>query len=81
MHPFVFVNGGLDRARGRPIYVVHGALDWTFPVEGARQTRDVLVSSGAEVVYREIEDLSHTYARDENPAILDWLMSTGRKES
>ena len=81
MHPFVFVNGGLDRARGRPIYLVHGALDWMFPVEGARQARDVLTSCGAEVVYREIEDLSHTYARDENPAILDWLMSPGKKES
>ena len=26
------------------------------------------------LVYREIEDLSHTYPRDENPKILDWLM-------
>jgi phospholipase/carboxylesterase len=27
------------------------------------------------LVYREIEDLSHTYPRDENPAILDWLVA------
>jgi phospholipase/carboxylesterase len=74
MHPFLFVDGGLARARGRPIYLVHGALDWMFPVATARQARDVLAASGAEVVYREIEDLSHTYARDENPAILDWLV-------
>jgi phospholipase/carboxylesterase len=29
--------------------------------------------AGARVVYREVEDLSHTYPRDENPRILDWL--------
>jgi phospholipase/carboxylesterase len=32
-----------------------------------------LEAAGAAVVYREIADLSHTYPRDENPAILDWL--------
>lgn len=73
LHPFLFVDGGIGRVRGRPIYLVHGALDWMFPVETARQARDVLASAGAELVYREIEDLSHTYARDENPAILEWF--------
>jgi phospholipase/carboxylesterase len=28
---------------------------------------------GARLVYRELSDLSHTYPRDENPRILDWL--------
>ena len=73
LHPFLLVDGGLGRARGRPIYLVHGALDWMFPVQTARQARDVLASAGARVDYREIEDLSHTYPRDENPRILDWL--------
>jgi phospholipase/carboxylesterase len=31
--------------------------------------------AGADVVFREIEDLSHTYPRDENGRILDWLIS------
>jgi phospholipase/carboxylesterase len=73
LHPFLFANGGLARARGRPIYLVHGALDWMFPVAVAQQTREVLAAAGAHVVYRELEDLSHTYPRDENPHILDWL--------
>ena len=30
--------------------------------------------AGAAVTYREIEDLSHTYPREENARILDWLM-------
>jgi phospholipase/carboxylesterase len=53
---------------------VHGALDWMFPVATARMGREALERAGAHVVYREIEDLSHTYPRDENPRILDWLL-------
>jgi phospholipase/carboxylesterase len=74
LHPFL-LGGGLACARGRPIYLVHGALDWMFPVETARTTREVLAAAGARLVYREIADLSHTYPRDENPRILDWLMA------
>jgi phospholipase/carboxylesterase len=36
--------------------------------------REALLAVGAPLVYREIDDLSHTYPRDENPRILDWLM-------
>jgi phospholipase/carboxylesterase len=73
LHPLLLAGGGIERARGRPVYLVHGALDWMFPVETARMARDTLAAAGARLVYREIEDLSHTYPRDENPGILDWL--------
>jgi phospholipase/carboxylesterase len=75
LHPFLFAGNGLQHAAGRPIYMIHGALDWMFPVSTAHLGRDALQSAGARVVYREIEDLSHTYPRDENPKILDWLTS------
>jgi phospholipase/carboxylesterase len=74
LHPFLLARGGIERARGRPIYLVHGALDWMFPVHVARTGREALETAGARVVYREIPDLSHTYPRDENPRILDWLL-------
>jgi phospholipase/carboxylesterase len=74
LHPFLFTASGLERAAGRPIYMVHGALDWMFPVSVAHLGRDALQAAGARLVYREIEDLSHTYPRDENPKILDWLI-------
>jgi len=77
LHPYLLAEGGIHRARGRPIYLVHGALDWMFPVETARMARRALEGAGARVVYREIEDLSHTYPRDENPRILDWLGAAG----
>ena len=76
-HPANLQNGNLERARGRPIYLVHGALDWMFPVELARVARDTLQEAGADLTYREIEDLSHTYPREENARILDWLDAAG----
>src|SRR5882724_11577777 len=65
LHPFLLAGNGLEHAAGRPIYMVHGALDWMFPVSVAHLGRDALQSAGARLVYREIEDLSHTYPRDE----------------
>jgi phospholipase/carboxylesterase len=73
LHPANFGNGNLGRARGRPIYLVHGRLDWMFPIELARAAAQELTQAGAELVFREIEDLSHTYPREGNDAILRWF--------
>ena len=62
-----------ERLRGLPMHLVHGRLDWMFPVQMARQTRAALSAAGAEMTYREIDDLSHCYPREINAAILDWL--------
>ena len=54
-----------ERLRGLPIHIIHGArLD--VPAALARTAEQTLGDAGAEVVYREIADLSHTYPRDEN---------------
>jgi phospholipase/carboxylesterase len=65
----------LERARGVPIYLVHGALDFIFPIAKARETHARLESAGAAVTYRERGDLSHVYPRSENARILDWFDS------
>jgi phospholipase/carboxylesterase len=44
-----------------------------FPVLVARQTRDALSAAGADVTYRELDDLSHCDPREMNAAILNWL--------
>jgi phospholipase/carboxylesterase len=75
LHPMLLATGDLARAGGRPIYLIHGALDWMFPVATAHLAREALTAAGAALVYREIDDLSHTYPRDENPRILDWLLT------
>jgi phospholipase/carboxylesterase len=74
-HPMLAQMADPDRLRGLPIYLTHGALDWMFPVDVAREARRALTAAGAEVTYREIDDLSHTYPREVNPKILRWLAS------
>src|SRR5712671_4663158 len=72
-HPLMAEMADAERLRGLPIYLVHGRLDWMFPVHVARQTHQLLSAVGAEVTYRELDDLSHCYPREMNAAILDWL--------
>jgi phospholipase/carboxylesterase len=73
LHPANEPIGNLGRARGVPIYLVHGALDFLFPVELARLARETLNTAGAALEYRELPELSHTYPRSENVRILRWF--------
>ena len=73
LHPENFINGNISRASGKPVYLVHGSLDWMFPIESAYMARDELTKAGADLVFREIGDLSHNYARAENDPILTWF--------
>ncbi len=73
LHPLSFAIGNLDRAKGKKIQLVHGALDWMFPVSLAQEAARVLEDAGAELVYHEIADLSHTYPREENARLIEWL--------
>ena len=72
-HPLMAEMADAERLRGLPVYLVHGRLDWMFPVQVARQTRDALSAAGADVTYRELDDLSHCYPREMNAPILNWL--------
>jgi phospholipase/carboxylesterase len=75
-HPMLASMADADRLRGLPIFMVHGALDWMFPVDIARQAQRVLTQSGARVTYREIDDLSHTFPREMNAQMLAWMSET-----
>ena len=72
-HPLMAEMADAERLRGLPVYLVHGRLDWMFPVQVARQTHAALSAAGADITYRELDDLSHCYPREMNPAILNWL--------
>jgi len=74
-HPMMAEMADPARLRGLPIHIVHGALDWLFPVAGARTNQAALAAAGARVTYVEIPDLSHCYPRDANSGILAWLQS------
>ena len=75
-HPMLAQVAEADRLRGLPIHIIHGALDWMFPVELARQAHRLLSRAGAAVTFREVEDLSHCYPRELNGALLRWLETT-----
>jgi len=73
-HPLLLTMAEPRRVSGLPVYLVHGALDWMFPVSMARTANRALTAAGANVTYREIADLSHVYPREEGSRILDWLL-------
>ncbi|NBC23778.1 MAG: phospholipase [Gammaproteobacteria bacterium] len=75
-HPLLLEGADPGRLQGLPVYLVHGALDWMFPVDVARTAQQALAAAGARVTYRELDDLSHTYPREENLPMLDWLLAT-----
>jgi phospholipase/carboxylesterase len=76
-HPLLLAMAEPRRVRGLPVYLVHGALDWMFPVSMARNAQRALTAGGALVTYREIADLSHAYPREENAAMLNWFTAIG----
>jgi len=72
-HPFLMEVAEPGRIKNLPVYLVHGALDWMFPVDTARLAATTLKNAGVDIRYSEIEDLSHTYPIEENWKILNWL--------
>jgi phospholipase/carboxylesterase len=72
-HPLMAEMADAQRLQGLPIHITHGKLDWMFPVQVARQTQQALSAAGADVIYRELDDLSHTYPREMNVTMLEWM--------
>lgn len=73
-HPMLLEFADPERLRQLPIYLVHGTLDWMFPVDVARMARDTLAAADAHIVFKELADLSHTYPTEQNDPIIDWLL-------
>jgi phospholipase/carboxylesterase len=78
-HPMLAQLADADRLAGLPIHITHGALDWMFDVQMARDAAQALTRAGAAVTYREVDDLAHAYPRELNGDILDWLDATARR--
>lgn len=72
-HPMLTGFADPGRIIGLPIHITHGALDWMFSVTMAREAQSALSTAGAHVTYREVDDLSHTWPRELNADILQWL--------
>jgi phospholipase/carboxylesterase len=44
-----------------------------FPIAIARMAHEHLRDAGADIVFRPLAELSHTYPRSENDRILTWF--------
>lgn len=77
-HPMIVAMADPRRLSGLPVFLVHGALDWMFPVSVARSAYAALDAAGAKVEYRELADLSHTYPREETARMLEWLSEANK---
>jgi phospholipase/carboxylesterase len=75
-HPMMAAYADKDRVGGLPIHIAHGVRDWMFPIDMAREAAQALSAAGADVTYRELDDLSHTYPRELNGEILRWMRET-----
>lgn len=73
-HPMLAHSADEGRLKGLPIHIIHGTQDWMFPFTMARDAERYLKAGGANVTYRELADLSHTYPADMNGEMLEWLM-------
>lgn len=73
LHPLAFHEDYAPRLKGKPVYWLQGALDAIFPVGAARECKKALIDRAVDLTYREVADLPHTQARDENQMIMDWF--------
>ena len=72
-HPMLLEVAEPGRIRELPVYLVHGALDWMFPVDTARLAASALKGAGVNLEYVEPEDLSHTFPTEQTELVLNWL--------
>ncbi len=66
----------ISHAKDKRILWIHGALDWMFPVHTAQGACELLKMAGADIMLRVVNNLSHTYPREENDRILAWFDPT-----
>ena len=73
LHPEIQMSNRMLYARERNIYLVHGTLDWMFPIETAYMAQAELNAAGANLTFCPVEGLSHNYCRAENNNVISWF--------
>jgi phospholipase/carboxylesterase len=64
----------LEQSKTLPVFMVHGAKDFIFPVAMARRTHTLLTESGFNVIYKELPDWGHAYTYSINETlVLPWF--------
>jgi phospholipase/carboxylesterase len=67
----------LDKSKELPVYIVHGAKDFMFPVATAHMAHELLQKSEfTNVTYKELPDWGHAYTYSINDTlVLPWFNS------
>lgn len=64
----------LEQSKTLPVFMVHGAQDFIFPVAMARRTHTLLTESGFNVIYKELPEWGHAYTYAINETlVLPWF--------
>lgn len=73
------LRGGTGREL--PIFVVHGAHDFIFPVQFTRQTNDLLKQLGYNLTYEELPEWGHAFPYSINERlVMPWFEGIRRKD-
>ncbi len=73
-HPMLLEFTSPERLATLPIRLTHGARDWMFDVDIARQAAAAFERHGAPLTYRELPDRAHVFPQDEAAPTLDWFL-------
>ncbi|HXG19117.1 MAG TPA: hypothetical protein VNN62_08605 [Methylomirabilota bacterium] len=69
----------LEQSKTLPVFMVHGAKDFIFPVAMAQRTYALLKDSGFTVTYKELPDWGHAYTYSINETlVLPWFAGLKR---
>jgi phospholipase/carboxylesterase len=81
LHPVVDPMLRQGRGKDTPLFVVHGAHDFIFPVAFTRQTSRLLKDIGYQVTYEELPEWGHAYPYSINEKlVLPWFESLPAKK-
>ena len=72
-HPLMAEMADAERLRGLPIFSCTAGSTGCFRCRSRARRDEALSAAGADVTYRELDDLSHTYPREINAEMLQWL--------
>jgi phospholipase/carboxylesterase len=78
LHPMTDPLLRNKQGQDTPLFIIHGAKDFIFPVESVRSGQELLKKIGYNVTYHELPDWGHAYTyRINETLVLPWFESLG----
>ena len=78
LHPMTDPLLRNKQGKETPLFIIHGAKDFIFPVESVRSGQELLKKIGYNVTYHELPDWGHAYTyRINETLVLPWFESLG----